>query len=355
MNNQPAGQAKHARHLHNRGGSSIKAINSSASPNAPALHRLNPQHSGIKLDTRGIATEIRRDYLHEYYVIIAPNRGRRPFDTTIEEHRLIETANSPKLQNEKKVFDLNDEHGHWQVRVVENKYPALTPMNPQAYGMQEIVVDTPLGNRPLATLSPKQITRVLQVFQERIGVLKNQKAIEYVCVFHNDGFSAGASLAHAHSQIFAIPVIPPKLSSESETAEQYFTQKGSDPFDDIIDYEAKANKRIIWQNDNFIAFCPYASQWPFEAWIMPKSPVSSFTQFSQEELKQIANGIKPIIGRLCSHKISYNFYLEEGVSAHHRFILKICGRSIVWGGFEVATGMIINTVPPESAAKWYSS
>ncbi|MBI2798313.1 galactose-1-phosphate uridylyltransferase [Candidatus Saccharibacteria bacterium] len=353
MNNKSAVGAKHARQVHHRSAVSVNSDRPNDGNSNP--QKLNPQHSGIKLDTAGIATEIRRDYLHEYYVIIAPNRGKRPFDTRIEEHKLIETANSPKLHLEKKVFDLNDEHGSWQVRVVENKFPALTPMNPQAYGMQEIVIDTPLGNRPLSSLSVNQITKVMQVFQERIGVLKNQKAIEYVSVFHNDGYSAGASLAHAHSQIFAIPVMPPKLTIESQTIEQYFTQKNSDPFNDIIAYEQNAAERIIWENDKFIAFCPYASQWPFEAWIMPKTPVTSFTQFSQDDLRTTAEILKKLMGRLCPHLISFNFYLEEGISEHHRFVLKVTGRSIIWGGFEVATGMIINTVPPESAAKWYKA
>lgn len=356
MNGRPSSSTRlHARDLHPRNDHLRlrKPEVSTEEPNAPRLNKINPQHHGIKLNIEGIETEIRRDYLHDYYVIVAPNRGKRPFDTLTDEHRLVETANSPKLDQSDSVFSLQDERGAWQVKVVENKFPALTPMNPEAYGMQEIVIDTPLSNRSLASLSSKQITRVLQVFQERIGVLSKQKAISYVSVFHNDGYSAGASLAHAHSQIFALPVVPPKIAAESITIEQYFAQKSSDPFDDIIAYEQKTAKRIIWQNDRFIAFCPYASQWPFEAWILPKGPVTTFAQFNPSELAEIAETLKRITGHLCTHHLSYNFYLEEGVSPHHRFALKICGRSNIWGGLEVGTGIIINTVPPESAAKWY--
>ncbi len=359
MTGRLSSSSMHAHHLHHRGDHvGVHASKASPTKTEPAPEKpvhITPQHRGVKLDTTGIPTEIRRDYLHDYYVIVSPNRGKRPFDTWTDEHHLVETANSPKLDQGKEVFSLQGEQGSWQVKVVENKFPALTPMNPEAYGMQEIVIDTPLSNRLFASLSQTQIKRVLQTFQERLGALKQQKAINYVSIFHNDGYSAGASLAHAHSQIFALPVVPPKIVAEASTIEQYFTQKGSDPFDDIIAFEQNAGSRIIWENERFIAFCPYASQWPFEAWILPKQPITSFTQFRPSEVGEVADILKKITGHLCSHQISYNFYLEEGVSPHHRFALKICGRSIIWGGLEVASGIIINTVPPESAAKWYKS
>lgn len=317
--------------------------------------RITPQHQGIKLNLEGIETELRRDYLHEYYVIISPNRSKRPFDTTTEERRLTETAQSPKLDDQPSTYTIEDEHHNWLVKVVGNKYPSLTPMNPQAYGMQEIIIDTPLSNKTLASLSRKQLSRVLTAFSARIASLGKQDAIEYVIGFHNDGYSAGASLAHAHSQIFALPMVPPKIQAESKRVEDYFAQKKTDPFEDIISYEKNANKRIVEENDKFIAFCPFAPRWPFELWIIPKRGASSITEFYADELEQLAGMLKHAISKLCNHNLSYNFYLEEGISEHHRFALKICGRTGIWGGFEVSTDMIINTVPPESAAEWYRS
>lgn len=314
---------------------------------------ITPQHQGIKLDISDVETELRRDYLHNYYVIISPNRARRPFDTTTEERHLVETLHSPKLDDQPSVFSIDDDHHNWLVKVVSNKYPSLTPMNPQAYGMQEIIIDTPLSNRALASLSTQQISKVLAAFSARIASLSKQDAIEYVIGFHNDGYSAGASLAHAHSQIMALPLVPPKIQAEANSVEDYFTEKKSDPYEDIINYEQSADKRIIEETDNFISFCPFAPRWPFEVWIMPKRAAVSITEFYADELNTLANMLKNVIGKLCRHNLSYNFYLEEGVSPHHRFVLKICGRTGIWGGFEVGTDIIINSVAPESAAKWY--
>ena len=126
-----------------------------------------PQHTGINLDTHGIETEMRRDYLYDNLVIIAPNRGKRPYDTRDSGHVLIETASSPRLDRNVEVCQLKDNDGDWLVEVVENKFPSLTSNNPQAYGKQEIVIDTPLASTPFSHLSIEQITNVLQVYQDR--------------------------------------------------------------------------------------------------------------------------------------------------------------------------------------------
>lgn len=319
----------------------------------PENSRVTPQHSGIKLNTHGIETEIRQDYLHENLVIIAPNRGKRPYDTKDSGHVLIETASSPRLDRNVDVCQLNDSQGNWLVKVVENKFPSLSPDNPQAYGKQEIVIDTPLAGTPFSKLSEAQIANVLHTYQDRITSLKAQNGIEYVLVFRNDGFEAGASLAHAHSQIFALPMVPSKFKRESENVEAYFKQNNRDPYEDIIGYEKRTKSRIVYENDHMIVFCPYASQWPFEVWMLPKRAVTTLEELTQPEIATLSGSLKRYLSKLNRHKISFNLYLENGVSEHHRFCLKVCGRSNTWGGFEVASGIVINTVPPESAAIWY--
>lgn len=317
--------------------------------------QITPAHRGIKLNVEGIETEMRRDYLHDTTVIIAPNRGNRPYDTKDTGHRLVETASSPRLDSNLEVWQLKNKHGGWQVKVVENKYPSLTPNNPQAFGKQEIVIDTPLANTPFASMSEEQITTLFEVYQKRTNDLLQQNGIEYVLVFRNDGYNAGASLAHAHSQIFALPLVPQKFIRESDLVEAYKRENNRNPYDDIIAYETKSKSRIIAQDEYWLIFCPYASQWPFEFWILPKRQFSLSVDINSNELRSMAKHLKRFLKKLSRHNINHNMYLENGISKHHRFCLKVCGRSNTWGGFEVATGIVINTVPPESAAEWYKS
>lgn len=319
----------------------------------PSHSNITPAHRGIKLNVKGIDTEMRRDYLHDTMVIIAPNRGNRPYDTKDTGHNLIETATSPRLDRNLKVCELKNKRGGWLVKVVENKYPSLTPSNPQAYGKQEIVIDTPLANTPFARLSEEQIINIFEVYRARSSDLLKQNGIEYVLVFRNDGYNAGASLAHAHSQIFALPTVPQKFAREAELVEAYQKENKRNPFDDIIAFEKGAKVRVIAEDENWLVFCPYASQWPFEFWFLPKRQFSLSVDMRQNELRSLAHYLKKYLKKLNLHKINFNMYLENGVSKNHRFCLKVCGRSNTWGGFEVATGIVINTVPPESAAEWY--
>lgn len=319
-------------------------------------NQVNPddawQCKPITLRTKGLATEIRRDYLFDEYVIISPGRGKRPYDTSKNRHPLVETAQSPKLEREKQIFRLGPEDD-WFVKVVENKYPALTMDNPRAHGKQELVVDTPRANIPFAHLSTTQIERILGVYQLRIQKLMAQDDIAYVLVFRNDGFEAGASLAHAHSQIFALPIIPKRFVEHSVQIENFYIEKRKEPIEDIIGYEHEQKVRVIAEDEHLMAICPYASQWPFEAWLIPKTHVLRFDELTTASLQSCAKFLKQLTGKLTDSQISYNFFIENGTSPHYRCIVKLYGRSNIWGGFEAATGMVINTVPPEAAAEWY--
>ena len=306
----------------------------------------------IMLDIEGIETEIRRDYIFDQYVIISPGRGKRPYDTHKNRHPLIETADSPRLDKEKEVYSLK-QGAQWLVKVVHNRFPALTMTNTRAHGSQEIVVDTPLANTSFAKLSTAQIERILKTYQKRITELIKNKGIAYVLVFRNDGFEAGASLAHAHSQIYALPIVPKKFLEQSKQIEEYYIDKKKSPIEDIIAYEKSQKKRVIKEDDHFISICPYASQYPFEAWIIPKKHIISFEELNSTQIESCSKQLKMLTEKLTAAQISYNFFIENGTSPNFRCIIKIYGRSSIWGGFEVATGMVINTVPPESAAKWY--
>lgn len=89
---------------------------------------------------------------------------------------------------------------------------------------------------------------------------------------------------------------------------------------------------------------------------MAKRPITSIVDFTTEEIFSLAKPVKMVAQKLNEYEIDYNFFLQNGITEHQRFSLHITPRSLnTWGGFEVATGMIINSLPPEAAAKWYLS
>lgn len=312
-----------------------------------------PKDLNLKIDPAQ-PSQMRKDYINDYYVLVAAKRHARPRDTVEHFCPFYETIDSPKLDKQKEVYSIVDAGGNWITKVVNNKFPSLTLDNPHAYGKQEIVIDTPLSNVALGDLNKKQLIDVVLTYQQRAQELSKIKGIKYVLVFKNHGIEAGASLAHSHTQIFALPMIPPEFQNELSNVKNYIKTHNTNPYDQIIRYEKKQKVRLISENKNFISICPYASRWPMEAWIVNQQDQSNIKDFRHSEINDLVELLHPIISKLTQYNISYNFYLHNGIEGSQRFILKLQTRNIsIWGGFEIATGMIINHVPPESATQWY--
>ena len=176
-------------------------------------------------------------------------------------------------------------------------------------------------------------------------------------MFKNDGHHAGASLAHAHTQIFALPIVPPLCREHLIAIQAYIQANKSNPYDDIIAFETKAQERLIGQNTSAASIAPYASRWPLEAWIIPTSNAQSFGSVDDQQIRDIAILLQKILHKLHTKKIDYNFFIEQSKQKEQRWVLKVYGRDVVspMGGLEVSTGIMINTIPPEAAAKWYRS
>lgn len=359
-------RGKKANSLHKKSGASVSVPQNAPKSNQtqPALSKSTPpkdrkpaKESSIGLTITDTEAEIRRDYIYDEYVIIAPKRHNRPFDFRGNDHPLIETASSPHLDEQGLIDELKSPLGGWPVRVVKNKFPAITLDNVKAYGQQEIVVDTPLSNMPPGKLSLESTEDVLMMFQKRLSALKRVPHIQYVQIFKNDGHHAGASLAHAHTQIFALPIVPPHLQEKARVADTYASKQHSHPFDDIIAYELKQKQRVIFDSDELLCIAPYASQWSLETWIIPKRQIMSFEELNKKEIKSFADTLLKLLHKLNKFGINYNYFIENALSPNQRCVMKIYGRNVVspLGGLEVSTGVMINTISPEDAARWYKN
>lgn len=308
-----------------------------------------------KKQTDTMPSELRKHYFLDRYVVIAPKRNLRPSDIGIRnlEHT-TETSSSPAIENDPPIFEIKGRDGQWLVKVIGNKFPALSLDNPKAYGKQEVIIETPKHNVEFSQLTLTQIERVFQAYALRTAALRKLHGIRHVAVFKNDGPKAGASIAHAHSQIIALPIIPPLLAHESQAMADYENEYGSCAYCDVITWEHRRKERVIIDDGKFFAYAPYASENPFQVWINPKRHVATFAELTIDELASLAAILKKITAFLDKMKISFNFFLQDSLIGYeHHFILKVEPRQTVWAGLELSTGIIINPVAPEQAAHWY--
>ncbi len=325
--------------------------------------------------------ELRKDPVTRRWVIIATERAARPTDFPRGEVQANasetcpfcegrEARTPPEIAAIRRPGTNPDEPG-WQVRVVANKYPALriegsTDVTADGVfegmggvGAHEVIIETPRHTDHPAVMPPAQLASVLWMYRERYRDLDRDERFKYLLLFRNHGRSAGASLSHPHSQLIALPIVPKRAMEELEGAQQYFAREGRCIYCDILHQEEAQRTRLVWQNEDFVAFAPYAAWCPFELWILPRRHLASFGDLGDGHLLPLAGALHQVLGRLhtCLGNPPYNYIIHtapyEGKTGHfYHWHIEVIPRLSQVAGFEWGSGFYINTVPPEDAARY---
>jgi UDPglucose--hexose-1-phosphate uridylyltransferase len=324
--------------------------------------------------------ELRKDPIHGRWVIISTERSRRPSDFMPEERKPMggfcplcegnEDRTPPEILAYRENGTPPNSPG-WTLRVVSNKFPALRiegDLNREGEGIydkmngigaHEVVIETPRHDETLATMPLKGVAHVLAAYRDRIADLKNDQRLRYVLVFKNHGVAAGASLEHSHSQIIALPIIPKRVAEEIEGAKNYFNYKDRCVFCDIIRQEIQQKNRLILENNAFISVAPFASRFPFETWILPKTHYCSYEHMNSSLYEQAAQILSETLSRMnrVLNDPPYNYVIHtasfSGLEAeHYHWHFEIMPKLTKVAGFEWGTGFYINPTPPEEAAEY---
>jgi UDPglucose--hexose-1-phosphate uridylyltransferase len=326
--------------------------------------------------------QLRKNPITREWVIIATERGKRPNDFRNEPRTPApelsatcpfcpgnEGLTPPEVLAFREANSGPNTPGWW-VRVVPNKYPALAiegALNKAPRGMydsmngvgaHEVIIETPHHNRSIADQTVKGVEDVLWACRSRYLDLKQDPRLKYVLLFRNHGAVAGASLEHPHMQLIATPMIPKAVMEEMEGAERYEQYRDRCIYCDIAREELDSGERLVTQNADYLAFEPFASQYPFETWIMPKDHLGSFARISDQQHHNFAAILKETMLRikLCLNDPPYNYMLHTtpcGQDDDERFHwhLEVAPRLAITAGFEMGTGVYINVTPPELAAQ----
>jgi len=309
--------------------------------------------------------ELRKDYILDRWVIISTERAKRPheFVNKKAEEEVGTCYFCPGNENltPPEISRWPCGSSQWKVRVFPNKFAAVNIDGNSAiktdnrfytfssnFGKHEVIVETPDHKKQLADLDDETIKEVLKMYSNRIEELSKFPGIKYVCVFKNSGKEAGTSIFHSHSQVIAYNQVPEVVNEEIIAAANF----SSCPFCDIIKTE-KESLRRCFENDQFVAFAPYASRFPFEIWVMPKQHIKSITEMDEGKLYDLALIMGKILRKLKELNAPYNYVLHYSPShCNLHFHIEILPRLSTWAGFEF-NGTVINVVTPEDAAKFY--
>ncbi|MFH1408878.1 MAG: DUF4931 domain-containing protein [Nanoarchaeota archaeon] len=309
--------------------------------------------------------ELRKDYLLDRWVIVSEVRAKRPRDF----------KKKAVKANEENICFFCPGHEHltppeimrvggrkWRFRVFPNKFPAVSEEGwphiktdntyftfGAAYGRHEVIVETSDHDQQLWDLTGDDISELFRIYDLRIQALSRLQHTEYVALFKNHGKEGGTSLIHSHTQLLSINMVPIVVQHKLEATLRH----GHCPYCEIIHVEKNSYRRCF-ENDDFVAFTPYASRFNFEIWVFPKKHLSALNQLMPAQRSSLGDIMQKILAKLKSINASYNYFLHyapQGKDLH--FHIEVTPRLATWAGFEYCTGITINSVSPEEAAKFY--
>jgi UDPglucose--hexose-1-phosphate uridylyltransferase len=331
-------------------------------------------------------------------VLIATERGNRP----------VKKLSSSFLDRREFVADCQfcrgNEHltpteilhlpvgADWQIRIVRNLYPvfgdehSLPDINLgihhviDGYGQHEVIIDHANHGIEVCEMELSHIASLFGVYRDRMKRLYGANhSHKYALVFKNFGPASGGSIAHTHSQIIAMPVIPFNVEMEITSSRKYFQEQGTCIFctlmDEALSYETtvydrvagplnrriEVSRYIVEKGDSFVAIKPFASRFPWEIHILPLHHSHDYRTITDLECLDLAGVLRRVLLRLQKllGDVQYNYFLHSAPAflQHHEcessfhWHLEICPRTTVPNGFELGSGLAINTISPEKAAE----
>jgi UDPglucose--hexose-1-phosphate uridylyltransferase len=322
--------------------------------------------------------ELRQNFVTKEWVIISTERARRPSSFAEPGDRLL-TVDRPAYDSHcpfcpgNEEIDLEEDRipdeGPWQVRVVQNKFPALAgdgmPVHSvdgiqrsiAGVGYHEVLVCHPAHNTTLGLMQPEEVLPVFEAFQRRGRAMAQDPRIKQVIFFKNHGRRAGASLAHPHCQIIGMPVVPNSIQRRMFEVQRHYQETGESPICRMLEDELQREERLVSVSEHFATFVLYAALSPFHIWIVPRTHRANFLDAPHEELVDLAHVVRDVLRRIYYGLNDPDFNLvirsvplKESHNTHFHWYITIVLRLSFMAGFEMGSGMHINPALPEMSA-----
>ena len=333
-------------------------------------------------------SELRYDPLRGRWVNINPARADRPTDFGSDDTAApcpFCPGNEARTTSEVYALRPDDsppDSPGWSIRVVRNIFPALRPM-PHArrsgepggermdgVGAHEVLIESPDHDATLDGYDPPKMQAVLIGARTRLRELERDPHHAYAFWFRNTGQAAGMSLSHPHSQILACPMLPDLVRRRILLAVEHFRRFDEPIAQPTIDRELARGDRVVFKNDGAVTITPFASGYPYEMAVHPRTATPCFAEAEDATLHAVGRALGDAVRRLRAvlGPIAYNVVLQTApnlnvptafrsigdpaeVRAAYGWHLEVVPRVPRIDGFEWSVGLLVNPVTPEHAAE----
>lgn len=245
-------------------------------------------------------SELRWNPLLEEWVITATHRQQRTF--------LPPKDYCPLCPTREGGFPTEVPASDFEIVTFENRFPSLQRNPPEpavkdsglyrtqpARGICEVVLYTPDHEATLADLSVSHLDRLIQVWTDRYQELGSLDFVRYVYIFENKGEVIGVTLRHPHGQIYAFPYVPPIVQQELNACAKHFEHTGHCLLCDVLAEELRDGRRLVCQNDSFVAVVPFYARWPYEVHILPRRHILSLDDLTSSGRRELALILKTVV------------------------------------------------------------
>jgi UDPglucose--hexose-1-phosphate uridylyltransferase len=324
--------------------------------------------------------ELRQNFFTKEWVIIATERAKRPEE--LATRRAVQPVPSflescpfcPGNESKTPVEVLRcpgSDGQAWGVRVIPNKFAALaSEIQPtrnlthlwrkiDGFGIHEVIIDSPDHAQPMALLPDAQVASILTVYRDRYNTLSIDARVNHITIFKNHGADAGASMQHPHSQLIATPIIPSQVRHRLNEARRHYDDAGECMFCHMVEREVEVRTRIVIKGEHFVAMEVFASATPFTTHVFPLRHMASFGDISDVEINDLARVLRGLLAKLYIglENPDLNYTIRSGPTEysgarHFHWYVSVIPRLTRVAGFELGSGMFINTVLPEAAAEF---
>lgn len=322
--------------------------------------------------------ELRLNLITKEWVIIAIERAKKPATfkcrgakksiPSYENTCPFCPGNEAKTPDE--IFRVS-EGEQWKIRVIPNKFAALRRDAERArindgfkhtvsgFGIHDVIVETPKHNVTTALLPLEYVSEIIRTYKRRFIEVYSDPKIGHVIIFKNHGESAGTSIIHSHSQIIGTPVTPFQIRNRIEESTRFFDVMGECLICRTLMEEKKEGQRIIFETEHFISFIPYAAVSAFHTWIFPKRHTACFSEITEEEINDLALNLKTTLAKFYYglNDPDFNYSIrsnrpKDAKSEYTHWYLSIVPRVTTTAGFELGSGIFINSALPEECAEY---
>lgn len=265
---------------------------------------------------------VRKNAITGEPILFAPQRAERPGAFGSEETTRCPFCAGHEADTPPTIAAIGEP---WRVRVFANKYPVTEGA--------EVIVESPEHGTTF-----DRIPHAEEAVRMYLARYRAHADAAYTAIFRNEGTGAGSSIPHLHSQVVPLPFVPPRVARESAA----FARAAACPLCEPAGTVIAETASLVW-------LAPEASALPYLQWIVPKAHVSDIALLDPAELAELLQASAAGMGGVADswNWLFMNFPHER---AGHCYV-ELFPRVTTIAGLELGTGVLVNIVEPEEAAR----